>query len=41
MFWDLKGHTHIPESEKILQSAATKIVFPAPEEVPWIINVFI
>ena len=29
-----------PLSEKILQRAVTRVVFPAPEDVPCIIKVF-
>jgi hypothetical protein len=34
MFWDLKGATLYPSLEKILHSAATNVVLPAPDEVP-------
>jgi len=40
MFCDLNGDTVYPKSEKILQRAVTRIVLPAPEDVPCIINDF-
>jgi hypothetical protein len=34
MFWDLNGTTLMPLLARILQSAATTVLFPAWEEVP-------
>jgi hypothetical protein len=34
MFWALNGDTRYPLSEKILQNAVTRVLFPDPDEVP-------
>ena len=34
MFCALNGDTEYPKSEKILHNAVTRIVLPAPDDVP-------
>ena len=39
-FCALKGATFRPRRKKIRQRAATRMLFPTAEEVPWIMRVF-